>query len=312
MEFSLNHIDIAELDCVYLSYDEPNKEENWVKIKNMVPWAMRVDGIKGSDAAHKAAADVSLTDRFILIDGDNIPDDNFFDLSLRLEERDENCVFRWRARNHINGLMYGNGGLSCWTKDFIYNMRTHEASDGTAENDVEFCFYPNYIAMYDCYSTTYPNATPFQAWRAGFREGVKMCLDRGSKPNITEFKQRVNNRNLDHLTIWQNVGRDVENGIWSILGARMGTYMLMINPTWDYKEVQNFDALKAIYETINGHDPEQIAARLAPDLMNQLDLPIAMLDENASKFFKSHYRSDWHNKGIMVRELDVIRKLEGW
>jgi hypothetical protein len=191
-------------------------------------------------------------------------------------------------------------------------MRTHENTDGTAENDVEFCFYPNYWSMYDCYSTTYPNASPFQAWRAGFREGVKMCLDRGTRPNIKDFKHRVHHRNLDHLTIWHNVGRDVENGIWAILGARMGTYMLMINPSWDYKEVQDFNALKLIYDTVDGHDPEQIAARIAPDLINQLDLPIVMLDELSSKFFKRHYRSNWYNQGVMIREIDVIRKIEGW
>ena len=312
MEFEVKTIDIADLDCIYLTYEEPNREQNWAEIKNMVPWAKRVDGVKGSDAAHKAAADASDTDRFILIDGDNIPDYNFFDLQLALDDSDDTCVFRWRAHNIINGLIYGNGGISCWTKEFIYNMKTHENTDGSPENDVEFCFYPNYIAMYDCYSTTYPNATPEQAWRAGFREGVKMCLDRGSKPSLSDFKTRVNNRNLDHLTIWQNVGRDVENGIWAMLGARMGTYMLMINPSWDYKEVQNFDALKTIYGTIDGHNPEQIASRLAKDLSTQLDLPIVMLDESASKFFKQHYSANWRNKGIMIREMDVIRQLEGW
>ena len=312
MEFTVKKIDVAELDCVYLSYDEPNKEENWSKIKNMVPWANRIDGIKGSDAAHKAAAESAITDRFILIDGDNLPDDNFFDLTLSIDDDSQDCVFRWKSRNTINGLMYGNGGISCWTKDFIQNMNTHENTDGKPENDVEFCFYPNYIAMYDCYSTTYPNASPYQAWRAGFREGVKMCLDRGKKLSLAEFKDKVNSRNFDHLTIWQNVGRDVENGIYSILGARMGTYMLMLNPAWDYKEVQNFDALRTIYDTIASSNPEQVAARIAPDLINQLDLPITMLDETASKFFKQHYRSQWHNKGIMIREMDVIRQQEGW
>ena len=34
-------IDIADLDVVYLSYDEPQKEEFWVKIQNIVPWAVR-------------------------------------------------------------------------------------------------------------------------------------------------------------------------------------------------------------------------------------------------------------------------------
>ena len=309
----MTRIDVADLDCIYLSYDEPQKEKFWAEIKNMVPWAKRVDGIHGSDAAHKAAAAASETERFILIDGDNMPDDDFFDLTLEFPKEEwEQAVLRWRARNHINGLMYGNGGLSSWTKTFVNNMRTHENTDGSAETEVEFCFDPMYWAMHDCYSTTYPNETPFQSWRAGFREGVKMCLDRGVKPSITEFRDKVNNRNLDHLTIWQNVGLDVENGIWAILGARMGTYMLMITPTWNYKEVQDFDALKQIYSTIDGHNPEHIAARIANDLNTQLNLPMAILDENASKFFKRHYKSDWHNKGIMIREIDVIRRQEGW
>ena len=306
----MKSFDIADLDCIYLTYDEPNKEESWVKIKNMVPWARRVDGVKGSDAAHKAAADASSTDRFVLIDGDNIPDDKFFNLTLDIA--DEVCVYRWRARNHINGLMYGNGGLSVWSKEFVYNMRTHEASDGSVENDVEFCFYPNYYAMHDCYSTTYPNASAFQAWRAGFREGVKMCLNKGARPTLQEFKQRVHQRNLDHLTIWHNVGRDVDNGIWAIAGARMGTYMTMITPQWDYRAVQDFAKLEELWDTVKDSIPEILAGRVAEDLATQLDLPMTTLLGPESKFFKQHYRSDWHNHGVMVREMDVIRQQEGW
>ena len=99
-------VDIADLDCIYLSYDEPKKEETWIKIQNMVPWAQRVDGVKGSDAAHKAAADASSTDRFVLIDGDNIPDAAFFNQTLTFDTPEwEQAVFRWRARNHVNGLI---------------------------------------------------------------------------------------------------------------------------------------------------------------------------------------------------------------
>ena len=123
----MKSIDIADLDCIYLSYDEPQREEFWIKIQNSVPWARRVDGVKGSDAAHKAAAELSATDRFILIDGDNIPSAGFFNLCLEFpDESWENAVFRWRARNHVNGLMYGNGGISSWTREFAMNMRTHE------------------------------------------------------------------------------------------------------------------------------------------------------------------------------------------
>ncbi len=90
----MNQIDIADLDCIYLSYDEPNKEETWAQIKNMVPWARRVDGVKGSDSAHKAAAEASTTERFILIDGDNLPDPAFFN---------QWCImFNFRSIQHFN------------------------------------------------------------------------------------------------------------------------------------------------------------------------------------------------------------------
>jgi hypothetical protein len=84
----MNKIDVTDLDVVYLSYDEPQKEEFWVKIRNLVPWAKRVDGVKGSDAAHKAAAEASDTERFVLIDGDNLPDPGFFNLVLEIPDGD--------------------------------------------------------------------------------------------------------------------------------------------------------------------------------------------------------------------------------
>ena len=293
-------IDVADLDCIYLTYDEPNKEQNWIHIQNMVPWAKRVDGIKGSDAAHKAAADASDSDRFVLIDGDNIPDPAFFNLQLTLDDTNRDCVFRWRARNAINGLMYGNGGMSCWTKDFVYNMRTHENSDGTDENDIEFCFYPNYWAMNDCYSTTYPNQTPFQAWRAGFREGVKMCLDRGTKPTLEQFESRVHSRNYDHLCIWQTIGADADNGFWAIYGARLGTYMIMLEG-WNYKEVQNFDTLAKLWEVFKDDDADA-CRRIGSTLHTRLGLPIVNMGAEESRFFKHHYKSIFKNLGPMARE----------
>jgi len=306
-------IDIADLDCIYLSYDEPQKEEFWVKIKNMVPWARRVDGVKGSDAAHKAAAEESDTERFILIDGDNLPDFDFFNLTLDFTDKDESyqqAQYRWRARNIINGLQYGNGGISSWTKTYVENMKTHEASDGNNVTTVDFCLdYTNglYWSMYDCYSTTYPNYTPFQAWRAGFREGVKMCLVNGEEPTVEKFKQSVASRNLDNLTVWHNVGADVENGNYAIYGARLGTYMTMLTD-WDYNKVQDFDTFVELWET----SAKNINEEIGEALQNKLGLPMSVLSAEQSKFFKRHYNTSRHNLGPLVKEIDVIRKLEGW
>ena len=308
----MTRIDIADLDCIYLTYDEPQREEFWVQIRNMVPWAKRVDGVKGSDAAHKAAAAASDTERFVLIDGDNLPDAAFFNMVLEFPDPTwQQAVFRWRARNHINGLMYGNGGLSSWTKTFVDEMKTHENTDGRNETVVEFCFDPLYWAMHDCYSTTYPNGSPKHAWRAGFREGVKMCLDKGRRPTVAEFRDRVHQRNLDHLTIWHNVGLDVDQGAWAIAGARMGTYKTMLTG-WDYREVQWFDALDDLWEDIGRTDPAEIIQDFEDALQTQLDLPMTLLPASQSQFFKHHYRSNWHNQGIMIREIDLIRKQEGW
>jgi len=172
-----NIVDVADLDCIYLSYDEPQKEEFWLKIKNMVPWAKRVDSVKGSDAAHKAAAEESDTERFILIDGDNMPNENFFNIQLDFTDKGSEyqlAQYRWKAVNSINGLRYGNGGMSSWTKTYVREMKTHEnQKDGDVARIADFCMDGKdnlYWAMHDCYSTTYPNYTPFQAWRAGFRE----------------------------------------------------------------------------------------------------------------------------------------------
>ena len=301
----MTQIHIADLDCIYLSYDEPQREEFWARIRNIVPWVKRVDGVKGSDAAHKAAAECSATERFVLIDGDNLPDPDFFNQCLDMPDAQwEQAVFRWRARNHINGLIYGNGGISCWTRAFVRDMRTHENSDGRTETQVEFCFDPLYWAMHDCYSVTYPNGDAFHAWRAGFREGVKLCLNRGAKIALTEFQGRVHKRNLDHLTIWHNIGSDVEHGRWAMAGARQGTYMTMLT-NWDYREVQDFEALAALWQTVETSDPRVLAGQVGIELHAQLGLTVSQFESEQSAFFKHHYRNNWRNRGVMVREIDT-------
>jgi len=313
-----NIVDIADLDVVYLSYDEPQKEEFWLKIKNMIPWAKRVDNVKGSDAAHKAAGIASDTERFILIDGDNMPEQSFFNLQLDFTNKDPTfklAQFRWKAINSINGLRYGNGGMSSWTQEYVANMKTHEhQTDGDVSRIADFCMDGKdnlYWAMHDCYSTTYPNYTPFQAWRAGFREGVKMSLDRGARPSIAQFKETVATRNLNNLTIWHNVGADVENGLWAIYGARLGTYMTMLTE-WDPANVQWFDNYTALWEEHKGLDPETELTLLGESLADKLNLPMCTLTFSQSKFFKRHYKADFRNIGPLVTEMDVIRKIEGW
>ena len=303
----MSKVDVADLDCIYLSYDEPQKEEFWAKIQNMIPWAKRVDGVKGSDAAHKAAAEASDTERFVLIDGDNMPYPEFFDITLDIKPEHEDCVFRWKAVNAVNGLMYGNGGISCWTRKFVNNMKTHENSDGADENEVEFCYDPKYLAMNNVYSTTHPNGDAFHAWRAGFREGVKMCLKKGTKPSLIEFNEMVHRSNFDRLSIWHNIGADAEYGDSCIAGARYGTYRTMLTE-WDYTEVQDFYHLGEIYSEWKTVDQTTINKLL----QTRLGLYISEFTSDQSVFFKKHYSNTHTKSDPMTLEIDMLRKAEGW
>jgi len=289
---------ILDCDIVYLSYDEPNAEKNYADLCSKVPWAKRVHGVKGSDAAHKACAELSETERFITVDGDNIVNEKFFDQEIDLEEHKlENSVISWNGRNIINGLTYGNGGLKCWPKKYVMNMRTHEnAATDNIHAQVEFCWDADYVQMNTCYSAVYNNATPQQAWRAGFREGVKLALNQGKRPsNIQEFN-RLHWRCLNMLNVWTMVGADVENGLWAIYGAREGLYKTMCTD-WDYVNVRDFEYLNNYWNTelemFNGKSLDERIKDFGYMLIEELELPIAAtpLNGNQSLFFKSVYQT---------------------
>ena len=285
---------VIDYDIVYLSYDEPNAEKNYADLCSKVPWAKRVHGVKGSDAAHKACAELSETDRFITVDGDNIVDPNFLQQEIDFEEHTdlENSVISWCGQNIINGLMYGNGGLKCWPKEYVLNMRTHENADpDNPHAQVDFCWDTQYIQMNGTFSTIHNNATPQQAWRAGFREGVKMALDQGVRPDYEGFK-RNHWKNLHRLYIWLMVGADVENGRWAIHGAREGLYKTMCTD-WDYINVRDFDYLNNYWSTKDISDMEEQTEDLGAKLIHELDIPIAeeCLNAQQSAFFKSVYQN---------------------
>ena len=288
----MSKINVIDQDIIFLSYDEPNAEKNYADLLTKVPWAKRVHGVKGSDNAHKACAAASETEYFVTVDADNIVNKDFFSVSIDLDELKltSDHVFSWCGNIHVNGLMYGNGGLKMWTRKFVNEMRTHENSDpADVKGKVEFCFDNRYYQFDECYSESFTNSTPFQAWRAGFREGVKMSLDQGAKVNRV---QGVWWQNYQRLLIWCNVGSDVKNGLWSMLGAREGCYLTNCTD-WDYANVRDFDYLTTHFND-NYKDnelDEQKVSWYGLTLKKKLGIPVADLDANGSEFFKTVYRN---------------------
>ena len=291
---------ISDLDFVNISFKEPNKEENWADLKNKVPWAKRVDGVVGFDNAHKAAADIAETDFFISVDGDNIIDEKFLLETLAWDKTDRKAVHRWRAKNSINGLVYGNGGIVGWDKQTCKSMKTHENAE-TEENQIDFCWGVPHENLHNCYSTTVINATPQQAFVAGYREGVKMSTEKGKPITAKNYSKQIWKNNLNILSTWCTIGADIENGKYAMLGSRMGCFYTVLEPNNELYKVRDLDSMEVYYNQIAQSDIDDELVMYGNSLRQQLDIPIAEFTEEDSRFYR-FIMPIHRNKGVQDRE----------
>jgi len=318
---------LGDLDVFYISYDEPTKEEHWADLMMKFPFAKRVDGVKGFDNAHKECAIQSETDRFISIDGDNIVDEKFFDLAITIpKDTDlEHSIISWSAKNMVNGLVYGNGGIKCWPRKLVLEMKTHEnAVDETKK--VDFCWDLNYIQMNNIYSEVYNAGSPFQAFRAGYREGVKMSLDEGKTVPVEDFQKRIWHKNYQRLLTWCNVGADIENGIWACFGARLGCHDINFVEDYKLENISSFDWFKSYFEeevlpTVAGGDEKcaktgvewnydklyEESLRIGDILSEKMGMEICDPTPDLGRFFKTVYINPTRNLSPLATE-----KSTGW
>jgi hypothetical protein len=316
-------VPITEFDIVFMSLDEPNADANYANLLQKAPWAKRIHGVYGSDACHKAAARVAETDRFITVDADNIVHEDFFNIELDLSRVSKHDVISWAGKNIINGLVYGNGGIKMWPKHVVEQMRTHEAAEDP-KAQVDFCWDIYYYQMNNIYCDVHNNGSAYQAYRAGFREGVKLLLDGGVTVDPRRLKERVHERNYKRLLVWSSVGADVQNGYWAMFGTRLGAYMAnLARDEFDYKNVRDFKWHDSFWqnsvqprftggaERCNAtgwvYDKQLLQDeifKLGEILRSRLGLEVAELDANGSRMFKE----SWINPprlGVLVKESQV-------
>lgn len=224
---------------VFLSYDEPNCEDNYRHLLSLNPHILRVHGVKGSDTAHKEVAKLSKTDSVIIVDADNKVKSSFFATIVLPDTIDLNTsVLSFSAYNTINGLCYGNGGIKVWPVSVLESMRTHEnSSDKTLDFD-----FKSYIELNTVASEIH-FASSKQAFRSGYREGVKLSLEQGVS-SLTD----IDYRNFDRLWMWTHVGSDVELGPWAIYGARLGLLHSLMG--FDTTKIIDFDYFEVVFNEI--------------------------------------------------------------
>lgn len=159
-----------QLDVVFISYNESNAEANWQRVLEKDPWAKRVDGVEGIFNAHKAAAKLATTDMFYVVDGDAwLTDDWNFDFQPSVFDRSVTHI--WRAKNPVNGLTYGYGGVKLFSKQIV------ESATSWTTLDMSTTLTPSIKIMDKVSNITAFNTDKFSTWRSAFRECTKLCYN---------------------------------------------------------------------------------------------------------------------------------------
>jgi hypothetical protein len=179
-------------DIIFISYNEPNADENYAKLKARFPRAHRVHGVKGIHQAHIAAAKKSFTKMFWVVDGDAEIVDSF-NFNYSVNKYDLECVHVWRSRNPVNGLEYGYGGVKLLPKLLTINMDVSKPDMTTSISSL-------FKAINEVSNITAFNTDPFNSWKSAFRECVKLSSRIIDRQDDLETAHR--------LDTWCNVGSD--------------------------------------------------------------------------------------------------------
>jgi len=161
-------VDSQSQDIIFISYDEPQADSNYLLLQQRFPNAKRVHGVNGMEKALRAAAEVSKTPWFYAM----------FAKTRLHEDWDFGFVpDRWQAPKHyvfnavntINGLCYGHMGIILYHKNTVLDAPPWEEIDGM---DYTMSFGTESIPIISVYGEFATD--PYRAWRTAFRESAKL------------------------------------------------------------------------------------------------------------------------------------------
>ena len=213
-------------DIVFISYQEPNADANYATLKAKFPMAKRVHGVKGIHQAHIKAAKKCFTKMFWIVDGDAVVN-NSFNFDYVVPEHQLDHVHVWRAKNPINGLEYGYGGVKLFPRQMTIDMDTSKA-------DMTTSISSQFIAVEETSNITAFNTDPFETWKGAFRECAKLSSKTITRQNDEETENRLN--------IWCTKGGERRCGDFAIAGAIAGREFGISNMA-DLNLINNFEWL---------------------------------------------------------------------
>jgi hypothetical protein len=188
-------------DIIFISYNEPDADDNFNNLKERFPLAKRVHGVNGIHQAHIVAAKKSFTRMFWVVDADAVIL-NSFNFDYKVSESDLDVVHVWRSINPINNLSYGYGGVKLLPKQLTINM-------DTSTTDMTMNISSKFKAIEEISNITAFNTDAFSTWRSAFRECCKLVV--------------INNdESLSRLEAWCQLNDSAPYGFYAYLGALAG------------------------------------------------------------------------------------------
>jgi hypothetical protein len=217
-------------DIIFISYNEPQADENFSRLKAKFPYAQRVQGIKGIHQAHIAAAKKAFTKMFWVVDADAQILDTF-NFDHVVSEYDLENVHVWRSMNPINDLEYGYGGVKLLPKHLTQNMDISKPDMTTSISSL-------FKAMSAVSNITAFNVDAFNTWKSAFRECVKLSSKTIDRQDDVDTTYRLN--------VWCTRGIDRPFGREAIEGAVQGKQYGLENKDNNeaLKMINDFDWLR--------------------------------------------------------------------
>ena len=217
-------------DIIFISYNEPQADENFARLKARFPYAQRVQGIKGIHQAHIAAAKKAFTKMFWVVDADAQILDTF-NFDHVVSEYDLENVHVWRSSNPINDLEYGYGGVKLLPKSLTQSMDVSRPDMTTSISSL-------FKAMPEISNVTAFNVDAFNTWKSAFRECVKLASKTIDRQDDADTNYRLN--------VWCTRGIDRPFGREAIEGAVQGKQYGLENKDNNeaLKMINDFDWLR--------------------------------------------------------------------
>lgn len=202
------------LDIIFISNGENNADENYQHLlditKDKPNRVVRVDKVDGRVASQHAAANISNTEWYFLVNG-KLRVNKDFDFSWQPDRYSSRKHYVFTATNILNDLEYGHMAIVANNKKLTLET-TGKGLDFTMDSPIKVVPVNSGIAVF--------NSSPWDTWRTAFREVIKLCdsKDKESKKRLIiwannatgEYAQECLQGARDAITYYNSVNGDFE------------------------------------------------------------------------------------------------------